>query len=401
MFSLSTSQIITSSRAGSLHRISREWQAACLRDRQLATGIPLRGRFQGLDPRSETKAYSDRAGCMQTHRSVSISSDEVDRGNLTRPPVSKPTGSGPIIGRSAALLGALQQAERVALTDSTVLLLGETGTGKELFASHIHQLSSRRGRPMICVNTAAIPATLIESELFGRERGAYTDAGDRQAGRFELADRSSLFLDEIGELPLDVQVKLLRVIEERQVERLGSVRGVTINTRIIAATNRSLEERVAAGQFRADLFYRLNVFPIRLPSLRERPDDIPLLIWRFVDEFAMRFGKEIAEIRSDNMEALQRHSWPGNIRELRNAVERAMILATGPRLNVPIPSAVSGARAHSVRLVDVQRDHIRKILETANWRVRGTNGAADRLGLRPTTLETRMAKLGLTRPKAS
>jgi transcriptional regulator with GAF, ATPase, and Fis domain len=304
-----------------------------------------------------------------------------------------------IVGDSPALKRALELVERVAVTDSTVLLLGETGTGKELFASRIHELSARRLRPMICVNCSAIPATLIESELFGREKGAYTDAVDRQIGRFEMADRSSLFLDEIGELPLDLQVKLLRVLEERQIERLGSVTSISINTRIIAATNRSLETRVAEGHFRADLFYRLNVFPIRVPSLRERPEDIPQLVWRFIAEFSPRFGKTILEVAPETMAALQRHAWPGNVRELRNVVERAMILASGPRLAIPIPSPVPVAHVSAGRLVDVQRDHIRKILEGANWRVRGIGGAADRLGLRPTTLETRMAKLGLRRPR--
>ena len=314
-------------------------------------------------------------------------------------PVIPPSVRDAVAGESEALKRALEQVERVAATDSTVLLLGETGTGKELFASRIHDLSARRNRSMVCVNCAAIPATLIESELFGREKGAYTDAVDRQVGRFELADRSSIFLDEIAELPLDLQVKLLRVVEERQFERLGSVTSISINTRIIAATNRGLEQRVAEGHFRADLFYRLNVFPIRVPSLRERPEDIPLLVWRFIEEFSPRFGKQILEVRPETMSALQRHTWPGNIRELRNAVERAMILATGPRLSIPIPSPVTAVHASRARLVDVQRDHIRKILEGANWRVRGTGGAADRLGLRPTTLETRMAKLGLARPR--
>jgi transcriptional regulator with GAF, ATPase, and Fis domain len=294
----------------------------------------------------------------------------------------------------------VEQADRVAATDSTVLLLGETGTGKELFASRIHERSARRNRPMICLNCAAIPPTLIESELFGREKGAYTDAIDRQVGRFELADRSSIFLDEIGDLPLDLQVKLLRVLEERRIERLGSAKSIAIDTRIIAATNRTLEQRVANGLFRADLFYRLNVFPIRVPALRERVEDIPALVWRFIDEFSLRFGKQIDEVRPESMAALQRHTWPGNVRELRNAVERAMILATGPRLSIPVPSSLTTAKARSLRLVDVQRDHIRRILEGANWRVRGTGGAADRLGLRPTTLETRMAKLGLARPKS-
>ena len=306
-----------------------------------------------------------------------------------------------IVGASAGIRRVLEQVQQVAETDSTVLLLGETGTGKELLAARLHEASARRGRPMVCVNCAAIPQTLIESELFGREKGAYTDAFAPQIGRFELADRSSIFLDEIGDLPVDVQVKLLRVLEERQVERLGSVRAVCVNTRIIAATHRNLERRVAEGAFRADLFYRLNVFPITVPPLRERAEDIPLLVWRFVDGFARAFGKKIEEITSPNLLALQRYSWPGNIRELRNAVERAMIVATGPRLTIDVPTPLSVARSSSLKLADVQKEHIRRVLESSGWRIRGNGGAADRLGLRPTTLETRMAKLGLSRPKAS
>jgi formate hydrogenlyase transcriptional activator len=306
-----------------------------------------------------------------------------------------------IAGKSPALQHVLDQAQLVAATDSTVLLLGETGTGKERFAAYIHQLSARRAREMVCVNCAAIPATLIESELFGRERGAYTDANSQQIGRFELAHRSTIFLDEIGDLPFEVQVKLLRVLEERQIERLGSVKSINVDTRIIAATHRSLEQRIAGGGFRADLFYRLNVFPLRVPPLRERAEDIPLLVWRFIEEFSTTFGKRIEEVPAENMAALQRYGWPGNIRELRNAVERAMILASGPRLTVPIPTPLSVARLRSLRLVDVQKEHIRSVLETAGWRVRGSGGAAVRLGLRPTTLETRMAKLGLSRPRAS
>ena len=241
---------------------------------------------------------------------------------------------------------------------------------------------------------------MIESELFGREKGAYTDAISRQIGRFEMADRSTIFLDEIGDLMPETQVKLLRVIEERHIERLGSVKSIPVNTRIIAATHRSLEQRIEDGAFRADLFYRLNVFPLRVPPLRERADDIPLLVWRFIGEFSKTFGKQIAEVPAENMAALMRYSWPGNIRELRNAVERAMILTTGPRLTIPIPTPLSVARLPSLRLVDIQKEHIRKVLETSGWRVRGLGGAADRLGLRPTTLETRMAKLGLSRPRA-
>ncbi|HEU4926195.1 MAG TPA: sigma 54-interacting transcriptional regulator, partial [Vicinamibacterales bacterium] len=221
-----------------------------------------------------------------------------------------------IVGRSPALRQVLAQAEQVASTDSTVLLLGETGTGKELFASHIHSLGARRGRPMVRVNCAAIPATLIESELFGREKGAFTGALARQVGRFELADHSTIFLDEIGDLPLDVQVKLLRVLEERKFERLGSPRPISVDTRIIAATHRNLEQRVAEGAFREDLYYRLNVFPIQVPPLRDRAEDIPLLVQRLVDEFSRTFGKRIETIERDTIAALQRYSWPGNIREL-------------------------------------------------------------------------------------
>ena len=307
-----------------------------------------------------------------------------------------------IAGQSRAVLRVLAEVEQVAATDSTVLLLGETGTGKELFATRIHERSARRQRTMVRVNCAAIPATLMESELFGREKGAFTDAYTRQTGRFEIADQSSIFLDEIGELSSEIQVKLLRVLEERQIERLGSPKSIRINTRVIAATHRDLEQRICEGSFREDLFYRLNVFPIRVPPLRERVDDIPLLVWRFVAEFAATFGKRIDLVSRYNLDALQRYAWPGNIRELRNVVERAMIIATGPRLTIPLPSApVPVAGRRSERLVDVERAHIQSVLESSRWRVRGVGGAADVLGLPPTTLETRMAKLGIVRPSAS
>lgn len=310
-------------------------------------------------------------------------------------------GAGVLVGQSEGIRRVLAQIAHVAATDSTVLLLGETGTGKELFATRIHELSHRHARPMVRVNCSAIPATLIESELFGREKGAFTGALSRQIGRFELADHSTIFLDEIGDLPLDVQVKLLRAIEERQIERLGSPHSITINTRIIAATHRDLEQRVASEAFRADLFYRLNVFPIHVPPLRERIDDIPLLVWRFVEEFSRAFGKNIEVIPRDTMTALQQYAWPGNIRELRNVVERAMIVADGPRLIIPLPIAPAPATTanRSTRLADVERDHIRHVLDSSKWRIRGAGGAAERLGMQPTTLETRMAKLGLTRPK--
>ncbi len=311
----------------------------------------------------------------------------------------RPAG-GIVVGESAAVREVLEQIRQVAATDSTVLLLGETGTGKELFATQLHELSARRTRTMVRVNCAAIPATLMESELFGREKGAYTDAYARQVGRFELADHSTIFLDEIGELTPEVQVKLLRVLEERQIERLGSPKSIRVDTRVVAATHRNLEQRIAEGTFREDLFYRLNVFPIRVPPLRERIEDIPLLIWRFVSEFGKVFGKRIETIARENLAALQRYAWPGNIRELRNVVERAMIVATGTRLTIAVPTSASVSGRQSEKLADVQRLHIRSVLEMTRWRVRGIGGAADRLGLPPTTLETRMHKLGLRRPMA-
>jgi len=309
--------------------------------------------------------------------------------------------TGTIVGQSAAIHRVLAQVQQVAATDATVLLLGETGTGKEVFATRIHELSTRRAHPMVRVNCAAMPATLVESELFGREKGAFTDAISRQIGRFELADRSTIFLDEIGDLPQDVQVKLLRVIEERQIERLGSPKSIAVDTRIITATHRNLEERIESGLFRDDLYYRLNVFPIQVPPLRNRIEDIPLLIWRFIEEFSAVLKKPVEEISRENMTALQQYSWPGNIRELRNVVERAMILATTPRLTIVVPTTSVTSAVQSAKLVDVEKAHIRSVLESAGWRIRGNNGAADRLGLRPTTLETRMAKLGILRPKAA
>jgi len=304
-----------------------------------------------------------------------------------------------ILGESEAIRRVLDQVKQVAATNSTVLLLGETGTGKEVIAEHVHALSARRERAMVRVNCSAIPATLMESELFGREKGAYTGALARQVGRFELAHHSTIFLDEIGELPADTQVKLLRVLEERSFERLGSPHAIRVDTRIVAATHRNLEQGIATGTFREDLFYRLNVFPIQVPPLRERVGDIPLLVWRFVEEFSKRLGKHVEVIPDENIAALRQYRWPGNIRELRNVVERAMIVATGPRLTITLPAGSAGARQRGMTLVDVTREHIRRVLESAGWRVRGPGGAAERLGIKPTTLETRMVKLGLTRPR--
>jgi PAS domain S-box-containing protein len=309
---------------------------------------------------------------------------------------------GQVAGQSPAIRLALAQAERVAATTSTVLLVGETGTGKERFAAVIHGLSARRNRPMVTVNCAAIPSTLMESELFGREKGAYTGALSRQAGRFEVAHGSTLFLDEIGDLPTEVQVKLLRVLQERQVERLGSPKPIPVDVRIIAATNQDLDAAVRSGQFREDLYYRLNVFPIVVPPLRERREDIPMLAQLFVEEFAMAMGKRIDAISKPSMDDLINYGWPGNVRELRNVIERAMILATGRILRVEIPHlAVAQAPAASRDMKDVERAHIRAVLEQTGWRIRGPRGAARILALKPTTLETRMAKLGIFRPGAT
>ncbi len=304
-----------------------------------------------------------------------------------------------IVGQSRMLRQALMNVEQVAGTESTVLLLGETGTGKELLAASIHELSSRRDRLMVCVNCAAMPAALVESELFGREKGAFTGALSRQVGRFELADNSTLFLDEVGDLPLETQAKLLRVLQEKQIERLGNPRPIPVNVRLIAATNRDLEKSVREGSFRQDLYYRLSVFPIRVPPLRERREDIPLLVWAFVNEFAVAFNKNIESIHQKSLDALQRYSWPGNVRELRNVIERAMITANGPNLRIGLPATPGPlASASSRKLEEIEREHVLKVLEQCGWRVRGCNGAAENLGIKPTTLEARMSKLGIRRP---
>jgi PAS domain S-box-containing protein len=302
-----------------------------------------------------------------------------------------------IVGRSDALAQALAQVKQVAATDATVLLLGETGTGKELLAGAIHDLSARRGRPMIKVNCAAMPVTLIESELFGREKGAFTGALSRQVGRFDLADSSTIFLDEVGELPLETQGKLLRVMQDGCFERLGSPKTIRVQVRVIAASNRDLAQMVADGRFRKDLYYRLNVFPIQIPPLRERSEDIPLLVWSFVEELGKRMGKSIEAVSQRSLDALQHHPWPGNIRELRNAVERALITCQGPTLFIE-PPALSEPMETVMTLDEVERAHILRVLQMTGWRVRGKNGAATILGLPPTTLESRMAKLLVHRP---
>jgi transcriptional regulator with GAF, ATPase, and Fis domain len=302
-----------------------------------------------------------------------------------------------IVGQSVAMKKVLTQAEQVAQTDSTVLLLGETGTGKELLARAIHRMSLRKDRPLVTVNCASLPPTLIESELFGREKGAYTGALTKMIGRFEIADGSTLFLDEIGEVPLDLQSKLLRVLEEGTFERLGSTKPLHVNVRIIAATNRDIGQEVKDGEFRRDLFYRLNVFPIVIPPLRERPEDIPLLVRAMVKEFQKRMGKEIESIPRKTMQALQSYSWPGNVRELRNLIEHAMILSKGKTLEIDVPNRASSEKDATGKLEDMERKHIVAVLEKTGWRIGGQGGAAEVLGLVRTTLHAKMKKLGIKR----
>jgi formate hydrogenlyase transcriptional activator len=292
----------------------------------------------------------------------------------------------------------LSQVEQVAGTESTVLIQGETGTGKELLARAIHHLSSRKDRPLVTVNCASLPPTLIESELFGREKGAYTGAMTRMVGRFEAADGATLFLDEIGELPHEVQSKLLRVLEEGRFERLGSTKTLQMNVRIIAATNRDLVQDVKEGRFRKDLYYRLNVFPVSVPPLRERPEDIPLLVWAFVRQFEKKMGKRVDAISRKSMEALRHHSWSGNVRELRNVIEHAMIVSSGRNLTVLPPKSGLPEAPETRNLQDLERRNILNVLEKTGWRLTGEGGAAEILGLKRTTLQSRMKKLGIKRP---
>jgi formate hydrogenlyase transcriptional activator len=304
-------------------------------------------------------------------------------------------GGGRIVGESPAIMEVLGLVEQVAPTGTTVLIEGETGTGKELVAQRIHDLSPRSGRPLVKVNCAALPSTLVESELFGREKGAYTGAVSRESGRFEIADRATLLLDEIAELPLELQSKLLRVLEEGEFERVGSPRTIKTDVRVIAATNRDLSAEVEAGRFRRDLFYRLAVFPIRLPPLRERRGDIPSLVWAIVGELGAGMNKMVETIRREDMKRLQSYDWPGNVRELRNVVERALILCTGPTLNIGPPVASSKGGERGTTLDEVQRRHILRVLENAGGRIRGPGGAADLLGLKPSTLRSKMQRLGI------
>jgi len=322
-----------------------------------------------------------------------------------------------VVGQSQALAEVIEKVKLVASTDSSVLILGETGTGKELVARAVHSNSERRNRPLVKVNCAALPVGLIESELFGHEKGAFTGATDRRIGRFELAHGGTIFLDEIGDMPPDVQVKLLRVLQEHEFERVGGSNLIKVDVRVIAATNRNLLRSISEGAFRQDLYYRLNVFPVQLPSLRERREDIPPLVHYFVRRFSLKIGRKITRIQRETMDGLVSYSWPGNVRELENVIERAVILSRGSELEVapdvlPEIAAVAHTQAAAPRpapeekrpdslpphsIDQVERNHILDVLMRTNWRIEGTDGAAALLNLNPSTLRSRMKKLGVQR----
>ena len=305
-----------------------------------------------------------------------------------------------ILGHSDAIKTVMSQVEQVAPTETTVLIQGETGTGKELLARAIHRLGPRKEKAMVKINCAAIPPTLIESELFGREKGAYTGALAKQIGRFETADGSTIFLDEIGELSGELQAKLLHVLENGEFERLGSPQTIAVDIRVVAATNKDLAGAVRDGSFRKDLYYRLNVFPIEVPPLRQRQEDIPMLVWSFVQEFSEKMGKKIETIPKKSMELLQSYEWPGNVRELRNVIERAMIVTQGTSLHIEIPKSIDSTNKQDMGLDEFEKNHIIDVLSRTGWKVRGKNGAAELLRLKPSTLESKMHKLGIKRPKS-
>ena len=306
-----------------------------------------------------------------------------------------------IVGRSLAMAEVLKQVEQVASTSSTVLIQGETGVGKELIASAVHRLSERNNEPLFVVNCAALPPMLVESELFGREKGAYTGAMTRMIGRFEAANKATLFLDEISELSLEIQAKLLRVLEQGCFERLGSTKTINVDVRMIAASNQHLEDLAKEGKFRPDLYYRLNVFFISMPPLREHSEDIPALVWAFVRQFEGKMGKRISHIPQKSMDLLQQYHWPGNVRELKNTVERAMIVCSDRTLEISLPLKYEGGKDPSPsKLLDTERNHILKVLNRTGWRISGQGGAAEILGLKRTTLQSKMKKLGLQRPRS-
>ncbi len=374
----------------------QQWTNRGIFDEQ---GRMLEFQAVGRDITDRKRAEEDAA---EAHAEIRRLTDRLEADNYyLRYEVKLKYNYDAIVGRSPAIHQVLRNVEQVADTSSTVLLIGETGTGKELVVRAIHSRSPRHERPMVTVNCAALPAALIESEIFGREEGAYTGALSRQIGRFELANGSTLFLDEVGELPLETQAKLLRVLQTGEFERLGSTETRKAEVRIVAATNRDLEQRIRDKGFREDLYYRLHVFPIRVPPLRERLDDIPLLVQSFVQEFGRTMKKTIDSIPRSTLDALRAYHWPGNIRELRNVIERAMIVTQGDVLHAHVPHHTNGDSAQAapaLTLDEVQRQHILTVLESTGWRISGPRGAAALLGVKPTTLEYRINKLGIARP---
>jgi formate hydrogenlyase transcriptional activator len=376
------------------------------------------GNAEAIEGQPNSHAKTGPANCAERSKAMGIKSltyplhyedarpisdlESTPHVDLTEETVSSGTGFEGIIGKSSVLRRLLQMVETVAGGDSTVLLLGETGTGKELIARAIHGLSPRKARPLVKLNCAAIPTGLLESELFGHERGSFTGAIAQKLGRLEVAHQGSLFLDEIGDIPLELQPKLLRVLQEREFERLGSTRTQKADVRIVAATHRDLEGMILDKQFRSDLYYRLNVFPIHVPALRERPEDISLLVQHFVQQATRRMRKTIDTVPSETMEALIHYRWPGNIRELENVIERAVILSPGPVLRLSLRDLNSriapgqNAGCHQT-LEEVERTHILKTLKETRWILSGRSGAASRLGLNRSTLYFRMKKLGIAR----
>ena len=369
------------------------WLALWVRPFPGPDGRPVGGRVVGTDVTARVVAEREGARLRQQNQYL-------------REEIKAAHNPDEIVGKSQALAAVLQRVGKVAGTDSTVLIPGEPGTGKELIARAVHAASPRAGKPLVKVNCAALPAGLVESELFGHEKGAFTGAAARRPGRFELADGGTLFLDEVGELPPDAQAKLLRVLQEREFERVGGSAPVRVDVRVIAATNRDLATMVKAKEFREDLFYRLNVFPVRLPPLRDRPDDIPLLVHFAAAKFAARLGKRVEAVGPDTLALLAAYPWPGNVRELENVIERAVILADGPVLEIdpevlPIggePPEPTAPDRVGQTLRAVERDHILSALDQAGWVIEGPGGAARRLGLHPNTLRSRLKRYGITRP---
>jgi PAS domain S-box-containing protein len=387
---------------GSLFHV--QLSASMIKD-EAGKPLYLFGSFVDITERKETEEELRLANLhlMDAYQEIAELKHLVEADNLLlREEIKHEHNYEEIIGESEGLKSALVRLEQVAGTDATVLILGETGTGKELIARAIHSSSPRRDQRLVKVDCAALPPALIESELFGHEKGAFTGASSRRLGRFEIADRGTIFLDEIGDLPLDLQAKLLRVLQDGEFERLGSTKTQKVDVRVIAATNRDLQERKTQGSFRPDLYYRLMVFPIEAPPLRDRKEDVPLLVWHFVTKGQARLGKKIESIPRSLMDRFTEYEWPGNIRELQNVIERALILSPGPTLQVEEPLGMTREPASATResssLSVAERAHIEKVLAECGWKVKGRGNAAERLGLNPSTLRTRMKKLGISRP---